>query len=409
MGDRGGHRSGAVKLLAMALALALVGLSAACASGSSTSPGNEDGSATSIDDGSTTTTVAAVSSGADAVAASEARLEPWLEGTFRPPPDDGPAAVEGAEIYVISCGQLLESCSVLVDGVVDGADTIGWDATVFDTGLDFTKAGDGIRQAIAAGADGAVVVGVDCQHFSAALDEANAADFPVVVLNAFDCDVTSDGEQEARFAAQVSFTPEGQDPQQGARDFAGAKVDYGVVETDAELKVINLTQDDLLAITLLGEGFEQAVATCGSCELVDTVTFSTGDLLDGSLPQKVASAIVAHPEANAISFPYAAAVNLGLAGIADSGRDDLLVLGAEGMPSQYDLLADGTIDLVMAFPADWTGWAAIDTLNRVLQGAETVDEGVGYQLLTTEDVQGAGEPPAPPYDFEATYREVWGV
>ena len=166
---------------------------------------------------------------------------------------------------------------------------------------------------------------------------------------------------------------------------------------------------DLLAITLLGEGFEAAVASCGSCELVDTVSFSTGDLLDGTLPQKVASAIVAHPEADAISFPYAAAVQLGLAGIADAGRDDLLVMGAEGMPSQYDLLAGGQIDMVMAFPADWTGWAAIDTLNRIFQGAEIVDEGVGYQLLTADELGPGNEPPAPPYDFEATYREVWGV
>lgn len=406
MGERGGRRTGAVK----AMAVALLVVASACASGSSTT-GGDDASATTGagDTGSTTTSVAEVLSGTDAVAAAEEGLQPWLAGTFRPPPDDGPAAVDGASVYVISCGQLLESCSVLVDGVMDGAEAIGWDATLFDTGLDFTKAGDGVRQAIAAGADGAVVVGVDCQHFSGALDEANAADFPVVVLNAFDCDVTSDGEQEARFAAQVSFTPEGQDPEQGARDFAGAKVDYGIVETDADLKVINLTQDDLLAITLLGEGFDSALATCGSCELVDTVTFSTGDLLDGTLPQKVASSIVAHPEANAISFPYAAAVQLGLPGIADSGRDDLLVMGAEGMPSQYDLLADGQIDMVMAFPSDWTGWAAIDTLNRVLQGAETVDEGVGYQLLTADDLGPDNAPPPPPYDFEATYREVWGV
>lgn len=406
MGQRGGRRSGAVRVMAVALLV----LAAACASGSSTSGDDESSATTGAGDAATTTTVVdEVLSGADAVAAAEEGLQPWLEGTFRPPPDDGPAAVEGASIYVISCGQLLESCSVLVDGVMDGADAIGWDATLFDTGLDFTKAGDGVRQAMAAGADGAVVVGVDCQHFSGALDEAKAADFPVVVLNAFDCDVTSDGEQEPRFSAQVSFTPEGQDPEQGARDFAGAKVDWGIVETDADLKVINLTQDDLLAITLLGEGFDAAVATCGSCELVDTVSFSTGDLLDGTLPQKVASSIVAHPEANAINFPYAAAVQLGLPGIADAGRDDLIVMGAEGMPSQYDLLADGQIDMVMAFPSDWTGWAAIDTLNRIFQDVETVDEGVGYQLLTADELGPDNAPPAPPYDFEATYREVWGV
>lgn len=385
----------------------LVALAASCASGSETTASGGDATGgTAADASATSTTEAEVLSGAEAVAASEERLAPWLEGTFRPPPEDGPAAVEGAEIYVVSCGQLLESCSVLVDGVMEGADAIGWDATLVDTGLDFSKAGDAIRQAMAAGADGAIVVGVDCQHFSGALDEANAADFPVVVLNAFDCDVTSDGEQEARFAAQVDFTPEGGDPEQGARDFAGAKVDWAVVETEGDLKAINLAQDDLLAISLLGEGFDAGVARCGSCEVVETVSFNTGDLLDGTLPQKVASAIVAHPEANAISFPYAAAVGLGIAGLADAGRDDLLVLGAEGMPTQYQLLNDGTLDMVMAFPSDWTGWAAVDTLNRVLSGEPTVDEGVGYQLVTAEELDGATDFEGP-FDYRAAYEEIW--
>lgn len=397
-----------VRLGVVVVLVVLAAAAAACASGSETTASDSDtteGTAAS-DTASTATTEAEVLSGADAVVASEERVAPWLEGTFRPPPEDGPAAVDGAEIYVVSCGQLLESCSVLVDGVMEGADAIGWEATLVDTGLDFSKAGDAIRQAMAAGADGAIVVGVDCQHFSGALDEANAADFPVVVLNAFDCDVTSNGEQEARFAAQVDFTPEGGDPEQGARDFSGAKVDWAVVETEGDLKLINLAQDDLLAISLLGEGIDAGVARCGSCEVVETVSFNTGDLLDGTLPQKVASAIVAHPEANAISFPYAAAVGLGIAGLADAGRDDLLVLGAEGMPSQYQLLNDGTLDMVMAFPAAWTGWAAVDTLNRVLSDEPTVDEGVGYQLVTADELDGADDFEGP-YDYRAAYEEIW--
>lgn len=381
--------------------LALAALAAGCSA-------PEDDAEDASDAGSETTSDSSTPADADPVAAASERLAPWIEGTSRPPPDDGPPAVGDAEIYVVSCGQLLESCSVLVDGVMEGAEAIGWDATLFDTGLDFTKAGDAVRQAMAAGADGAIVVGVDCQHFTGALDEAQAADFPVIVLNGFDCDVTSEGAEPARFAAQVDFTPEGGDPVQGAYDFASAKADWAIVETDADLQVINLVQDDLLAMTLLGEGFQMGVDQCGSCEVVDTVSFSTTDLLDGTFPQKVATAIVQHPEANAVNFPYSAAISLGLAGLADAGRDDLLVLGAEGFPSQYELLTDGTIDMVMAFDTAWTGWAAIDTLNRVLDGAETVDEGVGYQLVTAEDMAGATDYEGP-FDYRAVYSEVWGI
>jgi len=385
----------------LALVAALL-LAAACSSGSEGPATTTTGAA----EGAGTTTVPAALEGAEAVAASQERVDPWLRGTMRPPPDDGPPAAEGAEIYVVSCGQLLESCAVLVDAVLEGAEVAGWDATLVDSALDFSAAGGAVRQAMAAGADGAIVVGVDCQHFSGALDEAAAADFPVVVLNAFDCDVTSEGAEPARFAAQVDFTEGDEDPVANARRFAAAKADWAIVETDADLQVINLVQDDLLAISLLGEGFEAGVATCATCSVVESVHFSTSDLLDGTFPQKVAQAIVDHPEANAVNFPYAATISLGIAGLADAGRDDLLVIGAEGFPSQYQLLDDGTIDMVMAFDVAWTGWAAVDTLNRVLAGVETVDEGVGYQLVTGEDMAGSLEYEGP-YDYRAVYEEVW--
>jgi ribose transport system substrate-binding protein len=391
---------------ALFVAAVLVALAAACASGSE---GNGDDAAEDTSGSTTATTTGDQPlAGEEAVAAAEERLVPWIEGTMRPPPEDGPPAAEGRSIYVVSCGQLLESCTILVDGVMEAADEAGWDATLVDTALDFSAAGGAIRQAMAAGADGAVVVGVDCQHFAGALDEANAADFPVVVLNGFDCDVTSDGAEPARFSAQVDFTEGDEDPVANAERFAAAKVDWGIVETGGDLQVINMVQDDLLASQLLGEGFAQGMTVCSSCEVVDTITFSTSDLLDGTFPQKVAQSIVAHPEANAIHFPYAATITLGIAGLQDSGRDDLLVIGGEGSPSQYQLLADGTVDMLMAFDTAWTGWAAVDTINRIFEGVETVDEGVGYQLVTAEDMAGQ-EDYTGPYDYREVYREVWGA
>lgn len=391
---------------ALPVAALLVVLAAACASGSE---GSGDDAADDTSGSTTPTTVADQPlAGEEAVAAAEERLQPWLEGTMRPPPDDGPPAEADKEIYVVSCGQLLESCTILVDGVMEAAGEAGWDATLVDTALDFSAAGGAIRQAMAAGADGAIVVGVDCQHFAGALDEANAADFPVVVLNAFDCDVTSGGEEPARFSAQVDFTEGDEDPVDNARRFAAAKVDWGIIQTGGDLQVINMVQDDLLASQLLGEGFAEGMTACSSCSVVETIRFSTSDLLDGTFPQKVAQAIVANPDANAIHFPYAATITLGIAGLQDSGRDDLLVIGGEGSPSQYELLANGTVDMLMAFDTAWTGWAAVDTLNRIFAGVETVDEGVGYQLVTAEDMAGQADFEGP-YDYRATYREVWGA
>ena len=60
----------------------------------------------------------------------------------------------------------------------------------------------------------------------------------------------------------------------------------------------------------------------------------------------------------------------------------------------------------MAFSADWTGWAAVDTLNRVLSDEPTVDEGVGYQLVTADELDGADDFEGP-YDYRAAYEEIW--
>ena len=399
-----GFRRGRIRWFPVLLTL-LVLVVAACSTGSSgeaKKPTSSSSSPTSTTDPDRPT------SGATAVAAARTRLEPWLRGTYQKPPSTGPKATAGAKIYVVSCGQFLESCSILVDGVLAGAKAIGWQTTLVDTKLDFASAGDAIRQAMAANARGAIVVGVDCQYFTGALDDAKAANFPVIVLNAFDCDTTSGGKEPARFTAQVDFTPGNEDPVENAKRFASAKADWAIVKTNAKLKVINLEQQDLLATKLLGEGFADGVARCASCSVVDTVQFATSDLLDGTFSQKISQSIVQHPEADAINFPFAATVSLGLSGVKDSGRSDLMVLGAEGAPSQYQLLNDGTIAMVMAFPAGWTGWAAIDSLNRAFAKSPQVYEGVGYKLMTAEDMKGATTFTVP-VDYEAAYRKLWGV
>lgn len=395
---RGRRRPTVLALAATLVAAAL--LAAAC--------GDSDDAAADGGGGSTTTTEGSTTTSGDPVADATARLQPWIDGTFRDPPTDGPTAQTGKKITVVSCGQLLESCSVLVDGVMEGAEAIGWDATMVDTKLDFAAAGDAVRQAMASGASGAVVVGVDCQYLSAALDEAKAADFPVVALNGFDCDVTSDGEEPARYAAQVDFTEGDLHPIDTAHEFAAAKADWATVATDGQLKAINLQQEDLLATKLLGEGFAMGVERCATCEIVDTVTFSTTDLLDGTFNQKLANSLTQHPEANVVNFPFAATITLGTAGLRDANRPDLTVLGAEGLPTQYQLLQDGTIDMVMATPTSWSGWAAVDTLNRIMAGEDDLpDQGVGYQLLTAADIDGTDF--AGPVDFRTAYRTVWGV
>src|SRR5207237_115445 len=78
--------------------------------------------------------------------------------------------------------------------------------------------------------------------------------------------------------------------------------------------------------------------------------------------------------------PYTAATLLSIApAIQQSGRGDkLYVMGGEGFQPELDLMrTHHGVSAVMISPSDWTGWAAIDSLNSLFQGKAPAYSGLG--------------------------------
>ena len=189
------------------------------------------------------------------------------------------------------------------DATVEAAQTIGWETNLVDGNFNAANAyATGIRQAIAGGADGVILVSIDCDLVKQPLAEAQTAGIEVVIANALGCE----GEDLATLVVPSEENPTLQD---WARAWGAAKADWIVAQTEGEANVLLFVLDDSLQTVSHDEGFQDEMEKCGACK-IEVVHTSLADL-GPPLEQLVGSALLSNPEANAIVFPYDSMITLG--------------------------------------------------------------------------------------------------
>lgn len=330
------------------------------------------------------------------------------QGTETDPPSEGPRGQRGKDVWVVSCGQLLESCAAPAAAFEDAGEVLGWDVTVFDGKLDPAEFGNGIRSAIAADADGIVLGAIDCEPTSSALREAREAGIPTVAYYSVDCDDPSVGGQSL-FTAEVNLGSGHETYPEAVREWAATKAGWVIDRLDGQGKVIDFRLRDAAVPRIIGEAFTEAMDACADCE-VEVVESTAPELTGGTFAQKVASALQQNPDARALHFPVDALMQFANAPLQESGRmSDMHVIAGEGFEANLDLIREGgTQDAALAIPSDWTGWAAADVLNRLFAGeAEIPDSGIGWTLIDAEHNLPASGPYHPEHDFESAFRDIW--
>jgi len=355
------------------------------------------------------------------VTEAAAAVEDNRQGTDRPLPDSAPPPLPGQNVWVISCLEAGEGCSAPAAGAREAGEALGWDMTVYDGKGTPDGFATGIRTAMADQADGIILDVVDCVAAKSALEEARAAGVKIFAFYSLDCDDPLLGGGEPLFDAELLYE-EGRTYAEQVEDvYSKSVADYVIAETEGSAQVIQFTEDDILVGQHLYQGFARHLEPCGGCEIVAEVPFTLTDLATGQLQAKAAAALTQHPEANVVYSPYDAALTLGIAqAVTASGRDaELLVTGGEGLSPNLGFIREGKgQDMIAGAPARWVGWAAIDGMNRLLQGQEQVDAGIGMQTLDSESALptettfydgNVDEKGKPTQDYEANYRKIWGL
>jgi ribose transport system substrate-binding protein len=394
------RRQRLVSLLAVGAVLSLL---AACGESAQGSGSQENGSSSSA-----------------VVAEAQVALATNREGTDRALPASAPKPQAGKNVWVISCTQAAEGCSQPAAGAKEAGETIGWKMTVFDGKGSPDVFASGIRSAIAAKADAIILDAVDCVAAKSALQEARQAGVNIYGIFSMDCDDPFVGG-EPLFDAQLTYEGGMSFGEYAEGPFIHSLADYVIAKTEGEAKIIEFTQDDALIAKHLGKGFEDRIKDCSGCTIVAKVPITFSDLIGGKLQAKAAAALTRYPQANVLYGLYDTGLILGISqAVVASGRnDDLLVPGGEGLSPNIGLVRENKgQDSIIGSPANWLGWAAIDGVNRLLNGQPQVDQGIGLQTLDGDgplpkettyydgniDVDGN-----PKQDYEANFKKIWGV
>ena len=321
-------------------------------------------------------------------------------------------AAKGKKIVVISSGQASISSSVPVGAAVEAAKALGWSATVYDEQLNPASAPGLVRQAIASGADGIVLDATDCPTVKGAMEEAKAKGILLVGIYSFDCnDPLFGGGGSPLFSGQINYGPGASDIGKFTEGYGADQAKAVIAATGGKAKVIFFNDQEFTVLRYTGKGFLDELAKCAGCKVVAKVDF-TGAELGPNLQQKVTSALLQHPEANAVKSPYTAATLLGIGpAVTQSGRGSkLYVMGGEGFAPELDLLRSGQgLNAVNIAPSDWTAYAAIDTMNSLFSGKPIAESGLGWQLVDKQQGLPASGPYVPTVDFRAAYKKAWGV
>ncbi len=325
-----------------------------------------------------------------------ATLKALYKGTLKSPSTASRPAVKGKRIVVISAGQSSISSSVPVNATVAAAKAIGWKVSVYDEQLNPANAPGLMRQAISSG-----------------LQEAKAKGITVVGIYSFDCNDPAFGAGgKPLFTGNINYgVATGRAIDKFTESYGAAQADAMIAATGGKAQVIYFNDPEFVVLKYTGQGFLNEIAKCSGCKVVDKVQF-TGTELGSVLQQKAATALLQHPEANAVKSPYTAATILGIApAVSQSGRvAQIYVMGGEGFQPELDLMrAHQGVNAAMIAPSDWTGFAAIDTMNSLFRHSKPAYSGLGWQLVDAQHNLPASGPFTSSIDYKAIYEKAWGV
>jgi ribose transport system substrate-binding protein len=407
-----GHpRSG----IAFVAAGALIAL-AACSSGTTSTPA-APAESSAAPAASSSAAPAASTAPAEAGSSFEQISQFLLSetGSYSSPPTTAPAPQAGKNLWLISCGQAYTSCSIPIGAAEEAAQSIGWATKIFDDQGDPTTVTTGIRQAIADKADAIFMYYIDCVYAAEALSEAREAGIKVAAAESADCS-DLDPAAESLFDYSVTYSGGLDGPVSGGQSpyaeqiglWGQAQGNLGVVKAGGKVNALVFTDNYGFGGKRAAEGMNEVLGSCDGCTS-QVIEFPYEDLANGNLATTVSQALLKNPEANVVAAAYDAIVVYGLAQAAAEVGRELIVIGGEGSAEGMDLVRAGQITLGAGLPLGWEGYAAVDALNRILQGEEPAPTGMGLQLFDAESNVPASGGYVPPFDYKAIYQQAWGV
>jgi len=363
-------------------------------------------SLTACSTGDATDDAAGGDSGAELSAEAQAALDRAYEGVGSDLAELPAVTVEeGLNFYVMSCGESNPTCSAPAAAMADAAETAGWSATVVDGKLSPEGFATAIRQAVAGGADVLVPVGISCSAAQAAFQEAKDAGVTIVGGGGVD-DCAPQLWDSERLWLEDAPVPS---PFM-AIGMLQADYVFGKTNGDPKTVVVNMTSNPWGQ--LVTDAYQAELEELGAGEVLEIVDISDVESADGSMNQKIVSALMANPEANSLVMPTDGYLVGGLAAAIDQAglADKIISVGGFGSEAAIDMIRNGQpgITATIGQAQTWESWGSVDTAIRARAGEEPVFIGQSLQAVDKDH----NLPDAGPYDgsidWKSKFLEAWG-
>ncbi|MBV6756650.1 sugar ABC transporter substrate-binding protein [Rhodococcus opacus] len=289
----------------------------------------------------------------------------------------------------------------------EAADSIGWKLTIVDGKYNEGGAwSSGVEQAVAAGADVIIPVGIGCETIQGPLQRARDAGIVVLDLGATDC-------ASRLFTAEIPFSKYATNGFEFTERIGAFGAAYAINTLGSNAKVIQQVGRAEPFLQAVDKGFNTMFDKCGSCEVVDTVEYGSTDLTpNGPWINAFQAALVQNPQANGTYLQWdVMGTDLGGVKAVSQVGSSAQVFGGQGTSANLDLIRKGKVAAATAaWDLKWWGYTAIDTANRVLNGEAPVEQGLDFVVIDKgHNMPAPGNSYSSSIDWKSAYRQAWGI
>lgn len=351
----------------------------------------------------------------DLVTEAKTMVTSAFKGTYKAPDATLRIAAKGIRIAIISRGQQSPSSKIPTDAAEEAARALGWTVVRYDLELDPRKAPQAVRDAVGANVH-AIVTNIDCAYASQEFAQAKATGILIIPLFAFDCtDPTVTGSPgPAQFTTFVNYTGDGKRTDPGRQNAAAGVLAANAVilATNQKAKVLAFSETSSTILNYMHLGFVSQIKRCTSCQLLEEIKYTAGDVASGALRGMVDDALRRHPGVTAIRGPNSTAIQKAISPALQAAKmqNQVVVVGGEGLQADLDLIrAKQGLNITLSFDTPWHAWAAIDTLNSTLNGQPGRYPGVGIMLIDRDHNLPPSGPVQHNVNYKDVYRKAWGV
>ena len=291
----------------------------------------------------------------------------------------------------------------LTPGFKAATAALGWDLQIFP--MTSTDPGPGIQAAIDSAPDFIAMTGVVAAQFQPQVDAAKAAGIPLL-----SCFGTDDPSPELGIYMQC-----------GDENFVSKTgplmADWAIVDSEGAANVLIVSIPDFPVLVVETDAYKaQMEKNCSNCKYTE-LNVTLDDLIQGKVPDLVASALQADPSINYVfnsfgDLPGGVTATLASAGLADQ----VTVYGQDFSTIDLEEIVAGTQGAWSADPKGYAAWLMVDAAARLSLGMELTEERDAAALPTIIidepaeaqaiiDVGGDWMPPG----AEDAFKALWGV